>query len=730
MSTDRPLRILLVDDTPANLIALESVLANPAYELISMTSGAQALGFLLKNDCALILMDVQMPDLDGYETARLIRQNDRTRNIPIVFVTAHGLEDQHVLRGYESGAIDYLFKPFDPAVLRSKVAAFATLHHAQRRLLEQAEQLRLAQRREHAHALAELELRSLRRQQAAQRRYRTLVEGVTHAIAWIVDPVTLTVGFVSPSVKAILGRDPDEFVADATPLVQRLHPDDREAFAAALSSLVPGEEGRRLQHRMTRAGGEVVWFDTALRLLPTEEGDALEVHGFSVDVTDALRAREALQFLARLGDELVRSLECADTASSVARVAIPDLADWCAVEIRPDVTGERIVVASHGAPELESAARHLAEHPALARVAGPRDEARVVEDVSEELLRADPGCAALVAQLGPASMLQVPLRAHGRVMGVIRLFSGPQRLPSGLRERRLAEELGRRAAQAIENALLYLQAREAVRLREDFLSIASHELRTPLSALSLQMRLLEGMIGSGKLQVAPSSRADLQRRVQSGVRQVDRLTGLVNSLLDLARIRSGQMQLDRERFDVRDLVREVAARFEDVLSRAGRRLELQAESVVGLWDRSRLDQILTNLVGNAVKYGGDASISMRAEARGGHLVLQVADDGPGIPPAEIERVFERFVQGASGKNGSGLGLGLYIARKIVEAHGGRIRADSRAGTGTTFTVELPCEPPVADAASPSDAGGAADAEPPAGPEPEPGPDVDVVAAAP
>jgi len=719
MNPERRVRILLVDDTPANLVALESVLSSAEYELITATSGAQALGFLLRNECALILMDVQMPDLDGYETARLIRQNERTRNIPIVFLTAYGLEDQHVLRGYESGAIDYLFKPYDPAVLRSKVAAFAALHRAQQRVLEQADQLRVAQRREHTHALAEFELRNLRRQQAAQRRYRTLVEGVTHAVAWILDPVTLTVRFVSPSVKTILGLDADAWVGDPTPIVQRVHPDDREAFAASLSSLVPGEQGRRLQHRMTRPGGEVVWFDTGLRLLPTEEGDALEIHGFSVDVTEALRARESLEFLARVGDELVRSLECADTASSVARVAVPDLADWCAVEIRADVTGERIVVAAHASPELGPAARSLAAHPALGRIAGACEAPRVVEDLSQELLRLDPGCAPLVAQLGPGSMLEVPLRAHGRALGVIRLFSGPQRLPAGSRERRLAEELGHRAAQAIENALLYLQAREAIRLREDFLSIASHELRTPLSALSLQMRLLDGMIGSGKLEVAGPSRADLRRRVQGGVRQVDRLTGLVNSLLDLARIRSGQMQLERERFDVRDLLREVAGRFEDVLARSGRRLELQIHSVVGVWDRSRLDQILTNLVGNAVKYGGDAGITLTAEGLDGWLVVRVRDDGPGIPPEEIAHVFERFVQGTSAKSGGGLGLGLYIARKIVEAHGGRIRADSTMGSGTTLVVELPCEPPGEPAVDDAE-------EAPPTEEPEP----DVAAAAP
>ncbi|HZZ83041.1 MAG TPA: ATP-binding protein [Anaeromyxobacteraceae bacterium] len=690
MPTDPPVRILLVDDAAANLVALRSLLAGPEYELIEALSGAAALGYLLKHDCALILMDVQMPDLDGYETARLIRENERTRNIPIVFVTAYGLEDSHLHRGYASGAVDYLFKPYDPVVLRSKVAAFATLHRAQRQLLAQEEQLRLAQRRDHAHALAALELRSLRRQEAAQRRYRTLVEGVTHAVAWVAHPVTHALTFASPSVRSILGRDRDEWVGDPAPLPERVHREDRAAFAAALSGLQPGEEGARIQHRMTRADGELVWFDTSLRLLPTEEGDALELHGFSVDVTEPRRAQEALEFLARAGAELVRSLECADTAASVARVAVPDLADWCVVELSPQLTGESIRVAAHSDPALEEAARALSALPALS-LAAQCDEPRVAEDLSQRLLRLDPSSAPLVMQLRPGTLLEVPLRAHGRALGRLRLFSRPERPAPGARERRLAGELGHRAAQAIENAFLYFQAREAVRLREEFLSIASHELRTPLSALSLQLRLLDGMIGSGKVELSGSGAGDFQGRVQKSGRQVDRLTNLVNSLLDLARIRSGQMQLLCERFPLGDLLRDVAGRFEDAMARAGRRLQVDPCAAVGRWDRSRLDQVVTNLVGNAVKYGGEAPISVTVQERAGWIALRVHDDGPGIPPEDIARVFDRYAQGSAGKGGTGLGLGLYIARNIVEAHGGRIRAESGAGAGTTFTVELPCE---------------------------------------
>jgi signal transduction histidine kinase/CheY-like chemotaxis protein len=686
-------RILLVDDTPGNLVVLQSVLARPDYELVPAPSGADALRYLLTNDCALILMDVQMPGLDGYETASLIRQNERTRNIPIVFVTAFGTDERHVRRGYASGAIDYVFKPYDAEVLRSKVEAFVTLHRAQQQLLAQSERLRDAQRREHAHALAQLELRSLRRQEAAQRRYRALVDGVTHAVVWVADAVSHALRFASPSSATILGTPAEEWVADLRPLPERVYPDDRPAFVEALRALEPGGAAIRVQHRMTRPRAPPVWLETALRLLPTEDGDALEVHGFSVDVTETMRARDALRFLARVGEELARSLECAETATAVARLAVPHLADWCAVEVFPDDRGgERIVAAAHSDPTLEDAARALAAHPAFARL-GPCEELRVIESLATELLRVpDPECAALVARLEAGSALEVPLSVRGRPLGVIRLFSGPERLPPGSRERALAEELGRRAAQAIENAVLYLQAREAIRVREDFLSIASHELRTPLSALSLQMRLLDGMVSSGKLPLASELGPELRRRVGTGIRQVDRLTKLVNSLLDLARIRSGKLELEVERFDLRELVRDVAARFEDALAKAGRELLVEAGTpAIGRWDRSRLDQLVTNLVSNAVKYGGAGPIEVSVVARGVSAVLSVRDRGPGIAPADLEVIFERFMQGSGAAANGGLGLGLFISRKIAEAHGGAIRAESAPGEGTTFHLELPCE---------------------------------------
>src|SRR5215208_5326700 len=166
VSTLEPARILLVDDQPANLFALEQTLAAPGYELVRAESGAQALAFLLRNDCAVILLDVSMPGMDGYEVARLVRQGPRTRDIPIVFVTAMAQDERDVLGGYESGAIDYLVKPVRPEVLRSKVAGFVALYRARQEIRRQAELLREHERLQHRNTVAELELHALQRQQA------------------------------------------------------------------------------------------------------------------------------------------------------------------------------------------------------------------------------------------------------------------------------------------------------------------------------------------------------------------------------------------------------------------------------------------------------------------------------------------------------------------------------------------------------------------------------------
>jgi signal transduction histidine kinase len=179
--------------------------------------------------------------------------------------------------------------------------------------------------------------------------------------------------------------------------------------------------------------------------------------------------------------------------------------------------------------------------------------------------------------------------------------------------------------------------------------------------------------------------------VTSVQRQVGRLAALTNSVLDLTRIRSARLRLELESCDLVEVVRDVCGRFEDGLRDDGRVLTVSTpHPLPGRWDRTRLEQLLSNLVGNAVKHGGRGDITVTAEARGATAVVTVADTGPGIPEPEQARVFDAFAQGSRAASG-GLGLGLYIARSIAGAHGGRISLASTPGRGTSFRIELPVE---------------------------------------
>jgi signal transduction histidine kinase/ActR/RegA family two-component response regulator len=226
--------------------------------------------------------------------------------------------------------------------------------------------------------------------------------------------------------------------------------------------------------------------------------------------------------------------------------------------------------------------------------------------------------------------------------------------------------------------------REALEARDAFLSIASHELRTPLTSLKLQVQSLI------RYRKNTSSIAEELKRID---RQADRLTDLVEHLLDVSRITGNRLQLELEDMDLSDLVRQVAARFELDLQSCGSTLRMDAARPMrGLWDRERLDQVITNLVSNAIKFGGGKPIEVSIEPSDEGARLSVRDYGIGIEASDQARIFERFERAVSSRHFGGLGLGLWIVRQIVEAIGGTLSVQSEIGSGSIFRVELPSVP--------------------------------------
>lgn len=416
----------------------------------------------------------------------------------------------------------------------------------------------------------------------------------------------------------------------------------------------------------------------------------------------ARRAEHRARFIARASQALAASLDFRATLDQVARLAVPVVADLCAVDILEENGSLRRLAVAHQVPEKAAVAWELERRwpSSLNDRYGP---GRVISTGQPELREEVPGSklprAARDAEhlhvlrgLGLESYLIVPLRARGRTLGTITFAYAGSHRHYRKSDLGLAMDLAARAALAVDNALLYRASREAVRLRDEFLAVASHELKTPLTPLSLRLQSLERDLerNSGTLDLPR-----LREHVATLQRQSKRLSTLAESLLDVSRLEAGKLVLDLECLDLSALVRDVSSRFAAQAERTRTPLEVRAEElVVGLWDRLRLEQVVSSLLSNALKYGAGHPIHVLVERVPTGARIRVRDEGIGISPEHLPRIFARFERAVSAEHFGGLGLGLYLTRHLVEALGGSIHASSEPGKGSTFEVDLPLASPA------------------------------------
>ena len=413
------------------------------------------------------------------------------------------------------------------------------------------------------------------------------------------------------------------------------------------------------------------------------------------EFTDRRRSEQAWQFLAEASAALAGSMEYEQTLKQVAALAVPRIADWAAVDLSsPEGALVQLATAEVEPSALEGASdwrapwlRAQAELAQQVLCTGVPCMWPDITDTPRGGAGAEQEAAAL--PLGRCSAMVVPLTVGKKPFGALSFLTVQSARRYREQDLILATEVARRASLAIENARAYREAQEAVRTRDNFLAIASHELRTPLSALSVLISSLVRAGASGRL--AKLSAEAINERFIKAERQMAQISRLVDRLLDVSRLSSRDLNLERQRTDLAEIVRDVISRYEDAAAEAGTRIEfVGAGPVIGWWDRSRLDQVVTNLIGNALKYGGQSPITASlSSASSGHVRLTVRDDGPGIPVEHQERIFEQFERATDSENLPGMGLGLWLVRRIVTAHGGTTSVDSTPGHGAAFTVVLP-----------------------------------------
>lgn len=664
--------ILLVDTPPALQRHLRLALRPLGLRLHWPEAGQVAEYLEGWRVAAVVLPLASTGGVSERKALRLTREA-YARGVPVLLLTEDIPEAVRVLAAHPVGAADALACPAEPHVLRARVAGLVErfqAHVAQEALRQSEERFRLATLAT-SDAIYEWDM-------------------VTNRLHW------------NTHVRTLFGHPAEWIHPDIRWWVRTLHREDRQRVLASLSAAIDGGDVKwREEYRFGRVDGSYADVVDQGYILRDERGRPLRMVGGMQDVTERKRAERNLRFLAEASARLGSTLELEETLQRLAWLIVPRLADWCSVDLVGDSGRLRRMALAHPEPRKRARACELwmqqvdaaSRRSLLARVVETGRllwTSTVTPAHLAEVAGGNVHALAALELLGAGSYILVPLKARGRVLGVLSLVLAESGRHYAETDVVLTEELANRASLAVDNALLYQRAQQAISVRDDFLSIAAHELRTPTTSLKLNVQaLLRRLSGEGPM----PPREQLLSRLESIDQGVARLSALGSQLLDVTRLSAGSIQLHREPVDLVEVVRDVMAAFGQQAERAGCELMLVEHGpVVGQWDRSRLVQVVTHLLANALKYGAGKPVRVRAVGWPEWAHLSVSDRGIGIAPEHLSRIFGRFERAVSGQHYGGLGLGLYITRRIVEALNGEVRVTSRPGRGSTFTVRLPYSP--------------------------------------
>jgi PAS domain S-box-containing protein len=480
---------------------------------------------------------------------------------------------------------------------------------------------------------------------------------------------------------------------------ERIHADDRSEVISDLHVHLYGSaDSCSFVYRFQRGDGGHLTIHHSCWVLRNEAGDPQRVVGMMTDVTHKAHAEEAHRFLAKASFVLDGSLEESVILPRIARLPVPWLADYCLVDLL-DRSALRRVAAAHVDAGMEPTLLRRQSHPLDADperhpvVGVVRNQQSVlVSDVTPAVLRRishDADHLKALQKMGLRSYMIVPLRAHGETLGAITLAAtDPTRryTPADLV---VAEDFAQRAAMAIAHGKLYREAREASRAREEVLGVVSHDLRNPLNTIQLCTDLL--------LDLADDRRSTNVQTLEIIGRAARQMNLMINDLLDITSLETGHFSIERASQEISFLLDEALTVLRPIAEQKG--ITLKGEVAPNVppveLDSKQILRVLSNVVGNAIKFSFEnGTVVIRVQSEEEKVRFVISDSGPGIEADELPHVFDRYWQARQGDR-RGVGLGLAIAKGIVEAHGGSIEAKSEVGSGATFTFTLPQRDPAA-----------------------------------
>lgn len=502
------------------------------------------------------------------------------------------------------------------------------------------------------------------------------------------------------TLELIYGYAPGTFSGNVEDYTNAIHPDDKELMWGVIQKSQAEKKPYMVEHRIFKPDGKIGWVQCSGTTFYDEKSNPIMMMGTSIDITEKKLAVLDQKFLGEISEMLASSFNIHENLQGLANSAINYFCDGCIVDrLLPDGEIERMVVSFKHPDYNEHFFNLHKRYPQRLTQGHPLFDALItgktifVKDANEtkEVLRKQYGeeYFAEISKVTDESSIFLRLKGRENLLGAITFVTmkGGQ-FKFDERSKWLAEEIAYRASMAVENSFLYLNSQEAIKTRDEFLSIASHELKTPLTSLTLQNQMKKRQLDKGDKSVLEE--AKMRKFIESEDHQLKRINRLIDDMLDIARIRAQRLTVHKEPFEFCQFINDVIERFKPQMEAVGCEVTTTLCEPLSLeGDVYRIEQVVVNMLTNAMKYGAGRPIWIELQKNKDFLRFKVHDNGPGIESKDTERIFQRFERAVHGREISGLGLGLYISRQIVEQHDGSLYVTSNPGVGSTFVMDLP-----------------------------------------